>query len=152
MGGCVRDYLLGVPPKDYDIVTNVAIDKLEQVFQGVGWRTTEAGKAFMVLNISKNHYQFEIANFRKEACYDGRRPQIVDVGTMQEDAERRDFTVNALYQDPWTGIIQDPTKQGKKDLADRILRFIGDPKKRIMEDRLRIFRFYRFNYINCLCY
>jgi poly(A) polymerase len=144
VGGCVRDDLLGRKPKDYDIVTDIPMDLLEAVFTGAGWRVTGAGKAFLVLNVSKGHQQFEIASFRKETNYDGRRPQSVDIGTMQEDAHRRDFTVNALYKNPWTGEIIDPTGQGKRDLADRVLRFIGDPRDRIKEDRLRVFRFYRF--------
>jgi tRNA nucleotidyltransferase/poly(A) polymerase len=144
VGGCVRDKLLSQKPKDFDIVTDIPIKKSRKIFEKAGWNVSTSGQAFLVLNVSKKGYQFEIATFRKEGCYDGRRPRYVAVGTMQEDAERRDFTINALYQDPWTGKILDPTEQGRIDLANRVLRFIGSPKERIEEDRLRVFRFYRF--------
>lgn len=146
VGGCVRDYLMdkSICPKDYDVVTDVAIEKITEAFQLADWKVTHSGKAFLVTNVSKHSFQFEIANFRKESNYDGRRPQTVEIGTMQEDSERRDFTVNALYMNPWDGEIKDPTGQGRKDLDDRVLRFIGNPIERITEDRLRVFRFYRF--------
>lgn len=145
VGGSVRDHLMGSAPKDYDIVTDVAMNELDQAFQEANWKVTNSGKAFLVLNVFKNHHQFEIANFRKDGHYqDGRRPESVEIGTIKEDAERRDFTVNALYMDPWDGRVLDPTNKGRKDLSSRTLRFIGDPRKRIAEDRLRIFRFYRF--------
>ena len=99
----------------------------------------------MVLNVSKNGERYEIANFRRDGVSsDGRRPDSVDIGDINDDAKRRDFTVNSLYLDPWTGDIKDPTGKGLKDLKDKKLRFIGRPKDRITEDYLRIFRYYRF--------
>lgn len=145
VGGCVRDSFLGVESKDYDIVTDVHMDISSPLFEANGFKVKECGEAFLVLNISKNGEQYEIANFRKEGVYlDGRRPTEVEVGTIEEDAFRRDFTINALYENPLTGEILDPTGKGLSDVKNRTLRFIGNPKERIEEDALRVFRFYRF--------
>ena len=87
----------------------------------------------------------EIANFRKDGVtLDGRRPVEVEIGTIEEDAVRRDFTINALYENPITGQILDPTGKGLSDIKSRTLRFVGKPKDRIREDYLRVFRFFRF--------
>jgi tRNA nucleotidyltransferase/poly(A) polymerase len=145
VGGCVRDYLLHVEPKDFDIVTDITYNVLEKDFANAGWKVSTNGKAFLVLNISKNGRQYEIANFRKDGVYkDGRRPESVEVGTIDEDAARRDFTINALYFDVNTFEMTDPTGKGQSDIQKKILRFIGRPEDRIKEDYLRIFRFYRF--------
>lgn len=145
VGGYVRDGFLGVPSKDYDIVTDVPIEVSRVLFEENGFKTIESGAEFLVLNISKDGNQYEIANFRKEGVYlDGRRPTEVEIGTIEEDAVRRDFTINALYENPITGEILDPTGKGLSDVKNKILRFIGNPKERIEEDALRVFRFYRF--------
>lgn len=145
VGGCVRDGFLGVESKDYDIVTDVHMDDSKPLFEKNGFTVKECGEAFLVLNISKDGEQFEIANFRKDGVYlDGRRPTEVEIGTIEEDAQRRDFTINALYENPVTGEILDPTGQGLSDIKNRLLRFIGNPKARIQEDYLRVYRFYRF--------
>lgn len=145
VGGCVRDYLLSKQSHDYDIVTDLDMEKSTELFTANGWKVKECGEGFLVLNISKNGEQFEIANFRKDGVYlDGRRPEKVEIGTIDEDAQRRDFTVNALYMDPFTKTIVDPTGKGMDDASKRILRFVGKPEERIKEDFLRIFRFYRF--------
>ena len=86
--------------------------------------------------------KYEIVEWEFE--HDGRRPTEVEVGTIEEDAVRRDFTINALYENPLTGEILDPTGRGLQDIKNKVLRFIGNPKERIQEDALRVFRFYRF--------
>jgi tRNA nucleotidyltransferase/poly(A) polymerase len=145
VGGAVRDQLLGLDPHDYDIVTDVPISVSKPLFIENGWKVKECGEAFLVLNISKSGHQFEIANFRKDGVtLDGRRPDSVEIGTIDEDAKRRDFTINALYQNPNTGEILDPTGKGIKDIEGRVLRFIGKAEDRIKEDNLRVFRYYRF--------
>ena len=145
VGGCVRDGFLGLSIKDYDIVTDVHMDVSKPLLKEAGFNVKECGEAFLVLNVSKDGEQFEIGNFRKEGVYlDGRRPTQVEIGTLQEDAVRRDFTINALYENPITGEILDPTSRGLSDIKNRVLRFIGNPKDRIQEDYLRLFRFYRF--------
>ena len=145
VGGCVRDMLLGKTPKDFDIVTNISIYDLIPVFEANNWKISCTGVAMLVLNIYKRGNIFEIANYRKDSkTGDGRCPDFVEIGTIEDDAFRRDFTVNALYYNPWSGDILDPTGTGLKDLRNKILRFVGRPKERIVEDYLRIFRFYRF--------
>ena len=150
VGGCVRDYLLGFQPKDFDIVTNVPMERIVAVFSQNGWKVDTTGQVFLVVNVSKNGEHFEIANFRVDApSEDGRRPGFVSVGSMNSDALRRDFTVNAIYYNPMSGNYHDPLTEvshqsAMKDLRSNTLRFIGRPKDRIEEDYLRVFRFYRF--------
>ena len=145
VGGSVRDMLTGQPAKDFDIVTSVQMFAMKLKFEQAGWKVSETGQVFLVLSISKDGRQYEIANFRKDGVYlDGRRPESVEIGTLKDDANRRDFTVNALYYNYNTGELLDPTEQGFSDVKRRVLRFIGKPKDRIQEDYLRIFRFYRF--------
>ena len=145
VGGCVRDGFLGKEIKDYDIVTDIPYDIVKETLFKEGWSVKSCGEQFMVLHVSKGEEQYEIANFRKEGVYlDGRRPSFVEIGNIYDDAVRRDFTVNALYENPRTGKILDPTGEGLSDLKNRTLRFIGKPKERIQEDYLRVFRFYRF--------
>lgn len=144
VGGCVRDMLLGREPKDYDIVTEANIEQLKPTLLENGWQVDAVGENFLVYAVSKNHRQFEIANFRKESGFtDGRRPDNVEVGTLEEDAKRRDFTVNSIYYNPITDTFVDPNN-GRRDIQSKILCFVGRPHDRIREDYLRIFRFYRF--------
>lgn len=144
VGGCVRDSLIGREPKDFDIVTDVHMDTIETAFIDNGWTVDSVGKQFLVMFVSKNGEQYEIANFRKDVGFsDGRRPDEAIIGDLTTDAARRDFTVNSIYYDPINGSYLDPNK-GMKDAEERILRFIGKPQDRIREDYLRIFRFYRF--------
>lgn len=145
VGGCVRDILMDKTPKDFDFVTDIDYNKLTEIFTEAGFDVKEAGEQFLVCIVSKNGKQMEIVNYRKDGTYvDGRRPEAVEIGTLQEDAERRDFTVNALYFNLKTNQIVDPTGKGLADINDRVLRFIGRAKDRIEEDKLRVFRFYRF--------
>lgn len=144
VGGCVRDTLLGKEPKDFDIVTDADISILLSDLAASGWEVKGVGDHFLVWIVSKNESMFEIANFRKEAGFsDGRRPDKVEIGTLEEDAARRDFTVNSIYYNPFTGEYIDPNG-GIKDLRAKVLKFIGKPQDRIKEDYLRVFRFYRF--------
>jgi len=145
VGGCVRDSLTGKVPKDYDFVTDIRYDDLERIFNEAGWGVSKTGQNFLVMNVSKNGVQYEIANFRKDSVTsDGRRPDSVEVGTIDEDAQRRDFTVNAVYYKLDTGEFVDPTGRGLEDIQSRTLRFVGRAEDRIKEDYLRVFRFYRF--------
>lgn len=144
VGGCVRDMLLGKEPKDYDIVTEANIDILRPILVDNGWQVDAVGENFLVYAVSKYHRQFEIANFRKESGFtDGRRPDRVEVGTLEEDAKRRDFTVNSIYYNPISHAFVDPNN-GREDIKKRSLKFVGRPHDRIREDYLRVFRFFRF--------
>lgn len=139
-GGCVRDMLLGIEPKDFDIVTSAKPDEIEELLE----HTIPIGKQFGVILALKNGHHFEIATFRSDAGYsDGRRPDAVEFTNAKEDALRRDFTINAMFYDPTTDQIIDYVG-GQTDLRDKLIRFIGDPEKRIQEDHLRILRAVRF--------
>ncbi len=151
VGGCVRDMFLNRTPADFDFVTDAPLDTVERVFSEGGWKVSLTGKQFLVVSISKDGEQYEIANFRKDGVStDGRRPDTVEIGTVREDADRRDFTINALYFKPGRFTedgrdeVRDPTGRGLPDLETKTLRFIGKPEDRIREDFLRVFRFYRF--------
>lgn len=139
-GGCVRDMLLGITPKDFDIVTSAKPDEIEDLLE----HTIPIGKKFGVILAIKNNHSFEIATFRSDSGYsDGRRPDAVQFTNAKEDALRRDFTINALFYDPIADRIIDYVG-GQKDLKDGLIRFIGRSEERIKEDHLRILRAVRF--------
>jgi len=143
VGGCVRDRLLSRPLKDADVATSAEPDEVERAFP----RTIAVGKAFGVIKVlpddGTRSNEVEVASLRADDRYvDGRRPVAIRRGTLQEDAKRRDLTVNALYADP-NGTITDPVG-GLADVQGRLLRGIGDPAARLAEDRLRVLRVLRF--------
>lgn len=143
-GGCVRDQLLGVPPKDYDVATNAHPDQVRELF---GRRRTLAiGAAFGVIAVQarKPLHPIDVATFRTDGNYlDGRRPESVAFTDARHDAERRDFTINGLFFDPVDENVVDYVG-GVADLKARVLRAIGDPLKRFSEDKLRLLRAVRF--------
>ena len=139
-GGCVRDQLLGSEPEDYDIATDARPEQIQAVFP----KARGVGEAFGVMLVRAGGHTFEVATFREDGPYhDGRRPAAVTFADAEADANRRDFTVNGLFQDPQTGAIVDYVK-GQDDIAARCIRAIGDPHERIAEDRLRMLRAVRF--------
>lgn len=139
-GGCVRDMLLGIKPKDFDIVTNALPDEVENIFP----KTIPIGKEFGIIMAIVDDHEFEIATFRKDSdSSDGRRPDEVMFTEAKEDAQRRDFTINGIFMDPVTTEILDFVG-GKEDLDMKVVRFIGDPSTRIQEDHLRMLRAVRF--------
>jgi len=139
-GGCVRDRLLGVEPKDYDIATAALPDEIRAVFP----KARGVGEAFGVVLVRHGGHSFEVATFREDGPYhDGRRPSEVRYSNAREDALRRDFTANGLFEHPRTGEVVDFV-EGRADIAARVLRAIGDPHERIREDRLRMLRAPRF--------
>jgi len=143
-GGCVRDILLGIKPKDFDIVTSAKPDEIEKSLKNTLEKTIPIGKDFGVMMGVKNGHHFEIATFRSDSGYsDGRRPDAVTFTSAKEDAKRRDFTINGMFYDPVTDKILDFVG-GQKDLKAKLIRFIGDPHERILEDHLRILRAIRF--------
>jgi poly(A) polymerase len=140
VGGCVRDFLLMRPPQDYDIATDARPDDVERIFP----RTVPVGKKFGVIIVMEGDEPFQVATFRAEADYqDGRRPGIVTFANAEADAQRRDFTINGLFYDPDTQAIHDWVG-GQSDLAQRVIRTIGNPQERFAEDHLRLLRAIRF--------
>ena len=145
-GGCVRDALLGLTPKDFDVATNATPDQVREIFGPE--HTRAVGEAFGVVlvhgRIAKKRCQVEVATFRTDGSYsDGRRPDWVEYATAEEDAQRRDFTINGLFYDPIAQKVIDYVG-GQEDLASQVLRAIGDPYARISEDKLRMLRAIRF--------
>lgn len=140
-GGCVRDRLLQKEPQDYDIATSATPEQVLKLFPGAN----EVGAHFGVV-IAKSHgHPVEIATFRTDGCYkDGRRPEGVTFSTPQEDAQRRDFTINGLFECPGDGSVIDYVG-GLADLENGVLRAIGDPFSRFSEDALRLLRAVRFS-------
>ncbi len=139
-GGCVRDALLGLEPKDYDVATNARPEQVQALFA----RTHAVGAHFGVVVVMQGTIEIEVASFRADGAYlDGRRPVDVTFTTPQGDAERRDFTVNGMFLDPQTGQVIDFVG-GQADLRAHVLRAIGDPAARFREDRLRLLRAVRF--------
>ncbi|MBI4975061.1 CCA tRNA nucleotidyltransferase [Candidatus Peregrinibacteria bacterium] len=139
-GGCVRDMLLGIQPKDFDIVTSAKPDEIERLIK----RTIPIGKKFGVVLAIQNNHTFEIATFRSDSGYsDGRRPDAIEFTDAKKDAMRRDFTINAMFYDPLEDKIIDYVG-GQKDMEDKLIRFIGNAEERIKEDHLRILRAVRF--------
>jgi len=140
VGGCVRDFLLGREPQDYDVATNATPDQTEKLFP----KTIPVGKQFGVLLVVEGEHQFQIATFRAESDYkDGRRPENVRFSDAREDAIRRDFTVNALFFDPIANQLHDWVG-GEADLRAKIIRTVGSPEERFAEDHLRLLRAIRF--------
>ena len=139
-GGCVRDMLLGIKPTDFDIVTSAKPDEIEDVLE----HTIPVGKQFGVIIAVENGHHFEVATFRSDSGYsDGRRPDAVTFTSAKEDAFRRDFTINGMFYDPLADKVIDYVG-GQKDLDARLIRFIGKPHERILEDHLRVLRAIRF--------
>ena len=143
-GGCVRDSLLGREAKDYDIATTARPEQVRKLF---GHRRTLAvGASFGVIMVlaPQGGGQVEVATFRTEGPYlDGRRPESVAFCTPEEDAQRRDFTINGMFFDPIEQRVLDFVS-GEQDLNAKIVRAIGNPHERFREDKLRMLRAVRF--------
>ena len=143
-GGCVRDELLGLTPKDYDVATSARPEQVRELFGHK--RTLAIGAAFGVISIlgGKGREPIEVATFRSDGAYlDGRHPTEILFTTAEEDAQRRDFTINGLFYDPLDETLIDYV-DGQQDLQTGILRAIGDPSARFAEDKLRMLRAVRF--------
>lgn len=141
-GGCVRDELLGLTPADYDVATAATPEQVQSQFR----RTHTFGASFGVVEVlgprddQGEWLKVQVATFRNDGTYtDGRRPDSVTYSTAEEDARRRDFTVNGLFLDPLTGTVLDYVG-GRADLEAKVLRAIGDPAARFTEDKLRVLR------------
>ncbi|HUT22974.1 MAG TPA: CCA tRNA nucleotidyltransferase [Sumerlaeia bacterium] len=140
VGGCVRDALLGTDPHDVDVATDAPPGKVQELFP----KHAAVGAHFGVILVLGEEAQIEVATFRTDGEYvDARRPIRVTFGSAREDAERRDFTINALFYDPAEDRVIDFVG-GRKDLDARVLRAIGDPAQRFAEDALRLLRAVRF--------
>lgn len=139
-GGCVRDELLKIEPTDFDLATDALPHDIAKLFRSA----RGVGESFGVMLVRCRGRTIEVATFRTDGKYeDGRRPSHVRFATEEEDAKRRDFTINGLFQHPITLKVIDYV-DGQRDLEARVLRAIGDPAARLNEDRLRTLRAARF--------
>lgn len=139
-GGCVRDEVMGQPPKDYDVATDARPERVRQIFRN----TQAVGEHFGVILVRERGCTVEVATFRHESGYsDGRRPDSVTFTDAEGDARRRDFTINGLFMDPLSGEVIDFVG-GQADIRAGVIRAIGDPAARLGEDHLRALRAVRF--------
>ena len=143
VGGCVRDALLGVPVKDIDISTSLRPNEVSRRAEAAGLKVVPTGIDHGTVTVLVDGEPFEVTTFRRDVETDGRRAVVAFADTMDEDARRRDFTMNALYADA-DGIVSDPVG-GLADLEARRVRFIENAGERIREDYLRSLRFFRFS-------
>jgi poly(A) polymerase len=143
VGGAVRDTLLGLEVKDIDLATVLVPEEVVALLKTAGIRTVPTGIEHGTVTALLADGPVEITTLRHDVSTDGRRATIAFAQDWQEDAARRDFTINALYADPATGEVFDYFG-GLDDLAARRVRFIGDARQRIREDHLRILRYFRF--------
>src|SRR3984885_11348242 len=139
-GGWVRDFLMQHPSDDIDIATSATVEEVQSLFS----KTIPVGSAFGIIIVVEGTHQFEVATFRKEFGYfDGRRPTRVERATPEEDALRRDFTINGMFWDPLEKKLYDYVG-GQEDLHQGLIRAIGNPHERFYEDRLRMMRAVRY--------
>ena len=139
-GGCVRDMVRGLTPKDYDIATDARPENVQALFP----RTYAVGAHFGVIIVLEDGFQFEVATFRSDEAYiDGRHPSAVQFSSPEEDARRRDFTINGMFLDPASNKVIDLVG-GQADIGAKLVRAIGEPGQRLAEDRLRMLRAVRF--------
>src|SRR5678815_4177054 len=151
VGGCVRDMVMGIEPADYDIATSARPEEIMTMFP----RTEAIGAQFGVVLVIHHGHPYEVATFRSDEAYvDGRRPTGVVFTDARTDVMRRDFTINGLLYDPIQKTIHDYV-DGQRDIQQKIVRAIGDPRRRFEEDKLRILRAIRFGArlgYSCLLY
>lgn len=143
VGGCVRNALFNMPVSDLDLATTETPDNVAKALKAAGIAVHETGISHGTLTVIANHQVFEITTLRKDVSTDGRRATVEFTKDWAEDAQRRDFTMNALYATR-DGEIVDPTGQGLSDIKARHIRFVGNADDRIQEDYLRILRYFRF--------
>ena len=143
VGGAVRDTLLGITVKDVDLATPLRPDAVIVRLESAGIRCIPTGLDHGTVTAALPQGPVEITTLRRDVATDGRHATVAFAADWREDAARRDFTINALYADPVDGAVFDYFK-GLADLARRRVRFIGDPHERILEDHLRILRYFRF--------
>ena len=142
VGGCVRNALIGAGASDLDITTDARPETVTELGEKAGFRVVPTGIDHGTVTVVVNGTPFEITTFRRDVDTDGRHAIVAFADTAEEDARRRDFTMNALYAAP-DGTVFDPLG-GAPDALAGYVRFIGDPHQRIREDYLRILRFFRF--------
>ena len=144
VGGAVRDFLLGEHPGDLDLATTHRPDEVVRRLEKSGIKAIPTGIDHGTLTAISSGTVVEVTSLRADVSTDGRRATVAFTDDWKQDAGRRDFTINALYADPYSGDVHD-YYGGLEDLKSRTVRFIGEPLQRIAEDHLRILRYFRFH-------
>ena len=144
VGGAVRDELLGLPVSDVDLATKLQPEEVVERLEAARIKAVPTGIDHGTITAVSDGHAFEVTTLRRDVSTDGRRATVAFTDDWEEDAARRDFTINALFADPGTGEIFDYFG-GLPDIEERRVRFIGEPLERIAEDHLRILRFFRFH-------
>ena len=140
-GGWVRDYLMQRTSDDIDIATSASVEEIQALFP----KTIPVGVSFGIVIVVEEGHHFEVATFRKESGYlDGRRPTAIEPAPPEEDAKRRDFTINGMFWDPLSETLYDYVG-GQEDIRQGLIRAIGNPHERFLEDRLRMMRAVRYS-------
>ena len=142
VGGCVRKLITEEKIDDMDIAINIEPEKIKKVLVEQKIKFVETGITHGTITVLINDFKFEITSLRKDLSTDGRHAKVEFTSNWEQDAQRRDFTINAIYSDI-SGEVYDPLN-GTEDLKNGIIKFIGDPNQRIQEDYLRILRYLRF--------
>ena len=142
VGGCIRNAVMGVAATDIDLTSDAVPDQMRRIAQARGIKVIDTGADHGTLTFVLGGKSYEITTFRKDIATDGRHAEVAFGTSLEDDAARRDFTMNALYAEA-SGQVIDPL-EGLADAQARRLRFIGEPQARITEDYLRILRFFRF--------
>ncbi len=142
VGGCVRKHLTNEKIDDIDIATILTTDQIKEKFKDTNLKVIDTGVEHGTVTIVSENHKVELTTLRKDIKTDGRNAEVEYTDNWQQDSERRDFTINAIYMDI-NGKLYDP-QMGTVDLKNKNIKFIGDPQKRIEEDYLRIIRFIRF--------
>ena len=144
VGGAVRDFLLNQKIKDYDLATDAIPDTVETMMEAAGFKTLPTGKSFGVINVFTDKGEYEIATMREDSTTsDGRRPDSVKFTDIKTDVLRRDLTINALFFDIETHEVVDLVG-GIEDIKNNVIRTVGVPEERFIEDKLRKLRAIRF--------
>lgn len=145
VGGCVRDQIMGLTPADFDITTNCLPQETARIFSSKGFLVVPTGIRFGTVSVMIENIAYEITTYRSEQGYaDGRHPDnILFLGNLHADLERRDFTINAMAYDPLTARLVD-TFGGLADIEHKVLRAVGNPQQRFSEDYLRMLRAVRY--------
>ena len=144
VGGAIRDFLLGEHPVDLDLATHHLPEEVIRRLEAAGIKAVPTGIAHGTVTAISSGTIVEVTSLRADVSTDGRRATVVFTEDWQADAGRRDFTINAIYADPYSGELFDYFG-GLEDLKSRTVRFIGEPLQRIAEDHLRILRYFRFH-------
>ncbi|PIE02016.1 MAG: hypothetical protein CSA81_09150 [Acidobacteria bacterium] len=141
-GGCVRDELLGLVPRDYDLATTALPETVARILKPMGMKVIPTGVSHGTVTVVHEGIPTEVTTLRRDIRCDGRRAVVAFSTSFEEDAHRRDFTINALFKS-MTGKIYDYVN-GVRDLQNKNLLFVGRASRRIQEDSLRIIRYFRF--------